>query len=284
MADNELNNLPPAEEAPPEPPPEEPESPEDAPEAPEPEDKDTPAEPVDEPPDPAALQAEIEKLNAQKKKAADAAKYWRQQKAQARAEYFRDQRKPEEAPKPADTELKKPDPNSFDDYNDYVDALTDWKVEAKRRAWEAEEAEKQKNESYQQKQNRLQDKINEGYGKYEDFEEVAMDPAAPITPMIVEILAESDAPADVAYYLGKNRTEAIAISRMTPIAAAREIAKIETKIAASGPAPPTPKKTTKAPPPIKPVGSGPAAVSKDPAKMTQREYEAWRESQGARRY
>jgi len=276
--DNELNTLPAAAE-PQAPPP-------DAPPAEEPQiataPETTPPGTVNEEPDPASMKAEIEELAKKKQKAEEDARYWRQQKSQARAEYFRDRQKPADSQPAAASELSKPKADDFDDYNDYVDALTDYKVEVKKRAWDQEAANKAANETYQQKQARLQEKINEGFTKYDDFEEVALENSVPITPMVVEILAESDAPADVAYYLGKNRTEAIAISRMTPIAAARAIAKIENQLAAT-PRQPT-KTTTSAPAPIKPIGSGPAAISKNPEKMTQAEYEAWRTSQGARRF
>jgi len=77
--------------------------------------------------------------------------------------------------------------------------------------------------------------------------------------------------------------EGVAISRMTPVKAARAIAQLEAKLAAN-PAPP-PKKTTNAPPPIKPLGtSATAGISKDPDKMTVKEFEAWRLSQGAKKY
>jgi hypothetical protein len=103
--------------------------------------------------------------------------------------------------------------------------------------------------------------------------------------MIVDILSECDHPADVAYYLAKNRIEGVAISRMTPLKAAREIAKLELKIA-NNPTPPTPtpKKTTSAPPPINPIAGGTGGIDKDPNKMTQKEYEQWRISRGARRF
>jgi hypothetical protein len=237
---------------------------------------------VDEAPKiPPDIQAEIEKLEAQRKKAEEDAKYWRRQKAEARAEYFRDRNKPPEPPEtPAapTAEIEKPDPDKYDDYNDYVDALTEYKVETKRREWERDEQIKAEHRNTEARMARLQEKINLGYSKYEDFEQVALDETVPITPVIADILAESDMPAEVAYYLGKNRTEAIAISRMTPVAAARAIGRIESQIES-----PQPRTQTNAPPPIKPVGGGPS-VAKDPEKMSQKEYEAWRREQGARRY
>jgi len=250
------------------------------PEAPE---ADAPEKQPDDAPDPAALKAEIEQLKADKEAAKEAAQKWRREKAEARADFFKN-REPAPAQTPAPAATTKPDPDSFDDYNDYVDALTDFKVEAKRREWDQAEAQKAQSATHQTKMQNLQAKINAGYDSYSDFEDVALAETVPITSMVMEALAETDNPADIAYYLGKNRTECIAISKMSPIAAARAIAKIETRLVdGNGNQAPNTKKTTSAPPPITPVGSS-NTVTKDPEKMSQAEYEAWRESQGAKRF
>jgi hypothetical protein len=234
---------------------------------------------IDESPDPAALKAEIADLEQQKETAKEAATKWRKEKATARADFFRERQAPAQ---PAVVETSKPDPDKFDDYNDYVDKLTDWKVDQKRAEWDRDETTKTATAGYQEKMVRLQGKIDEGFAKYDDFEEVALAETVPITPTIQEILAETENPADVAYYLGKHRTECVGIGKMTPIAAARAIAIIETKLASGNPVPNT-NKTTSAPPPIKPVGSN-NTVKKDLEKMTQAEFEVERLAQGAKRF
>lgn len=242
-------------------------------------------------PDPEALRKEIEDLQERRKKAEEDAIYWRKQKTEARAEYFKGGREGERpAPSPEDPQLgAEPQPTDFEDYNKYVAALTDYRVKKARVEWDRDQQRRDQERSQQERLQNLHTKLQDGYQRYPDFEEVAFDRTAThITPMIVDILAECENPADVAYYLAKNRVEGVAISRMTPIRAAREIAKIEAKITGSPPPPPPPpttKKRTDAPPPINPIGSGAASgVTKDPDKMSQREYEEWRRSQGARPY
>jgi len=237
----------------------------------------------DDAPDPAALKAEIEELKKAKEAAKEAAQKWRREKAEARADYFKNREPAPATPPAAPAEIARPNPDSYDDYNDYVEALTDYKVEVKQQEWNRAEAQKAESTTHQKKMQTLQEKINAGYEKYPDFEDVALAETVPITPMVMEVLAETDNPDDVAYYLGKNRTECIRISKLTPIAAARAIANIETQLAGNADPAQPPKKTTSAPPPITPVGSS-HRVQKDPAKMTQKEYEAWRESQGARHH
>jgi hypothetical protein len=69
---------------------------------------------------------------------------------------------------------------------------------------------------------------------------------------------------------------------MNPIQAAKAIARIEAQIAGASP-PANQPKIPSAPPPITPVG-GSNVVTKDPDKMSQKEYEKWRVANGARRF
>jgi hypothetical protein len=282
--ENTLNNLP-QEEAPP--------PPVDTPvEATAPETAVTEEKTVDETPNPEVLKSQIEQLKNQRKEAEEKALYWRKQKAEARAEYFRGDRVPESKPTlPPEVPGigPEPKPSDFEDYDKYVAALTDHRVRKARVEWEMDTARKEQERNARQRSENLQTKLQEGYQKYPDFEEVAFDRSAShITPMIVDILADCEHPADLAYYLAKNRVEGISISRMTPIQAARAIAKLEAKLEGQPPQTPTPppqrKPTTGAPPPINPVGAGKSGIQRDPEKMTQKEYEQWRLSQGARKF
>lgn len=243
---------------------------------------------VDVTPDPAKLKADIEELEKKRKKAEEDAIYWRKQKAEARADYFRGKDHAETTPAPRPMPLgvgPEPNPKDFEDYDKFVVALTDHRVKVARAEWEQDTQRRTQEQAQQERSQSLQVKLQEGYQKYPDFEEVAFDRTAThITPMVVDILADCEHPADLAYYLAKNRVEGVAISRMTPVQAARAIAKIEAKLESAPPPAPS-KKPSNAPPPISPLGGGgAAAVQKDPEKMTPREFNEWRRSQGARPY
>lgn len=135
----------------------------------------------------------------------------------------------------------------------------------------------------------VRDTFSDGSTAYPDFQEVVGDATLPITvEMIDAINTELDSevvnPEDMFYYLGKNRAEAAAMSRMAKPQLARAIAKIEARLelakgAATKSTPKkeaAPKKTvTSASAPIKPTDST-VIVHKDPEKMSQAEYEAWR--------
>ena len=107
-----------------------------------------------------------------------------------------------------------------------------------------------------------------------DFEEVLTSSDVPMTPPMQQAIMESDIGPKLAYYLANNPEEAEKIARMSPIGAIRTLGRIEERLANSKPA----VKTTDAPPPIKPIGAS-ATVSKDPSKMTDAEFAAWRKAQ-----
>lgn len=112
--------------------------------------------------------------------------------------------------------------------------------------------------------------------RYVDFDAalaVASDPTV-VSHELSQIVLGSEQPADLAYYLGKNPEIARSLSRMPPLAAARELGRIEAGLQV-----PQPKLASNAPPPINPVKPS-GAPTKDPTKMTASEYAAWRASGG----
>jgi hypothetical protein len=240
--------------------------------------------PVDDKPDPAAMKAEKEALAEERKRIAaeNRAAYW-QRKAVEQPQRPHTPAQPDQQP-PAEMPEgnAKPDPSQFDDYDQYIDALTTWKVDAKRAEWEADQQRRQQNAAYQEREARFREKLDEGFANYQDFGDVVFDPTLPISQTMKEIVMESDKPAEVLYHLAKNRVDAVRISRMTPAAAAREIVKIENQLGVTKPGAQQ-KKSTGAPPPISPVGPS-GSHEKDPEKMTQAEFAAWRAKHGARPY
>lgn len=122
----------------------------------------------------------------------------------------------------------------------------------------------------------------EARNKYEDFEQVAYNPRLPITTAMAEAIQASDIGPDVAYFLGSNPKEAERISKLTPIQQAREIGRIEAKVASAPPV----QKTTAAPPPIAPVGTrasgSPAYDTTDPRSLKAMSTSQWIEAERQR--
>jgi len=165
--------------------------------------------------------------------------------AEARAELLEKQLN-EHKPKPADTGA--PRLESFKDIEEYADAKAKYEADKALK----EHSEKQKAETHKQMQSRLTEawegKAERALVKYDDFEEVVGE-IQPTTPW-AQALMEADNGEDIAYHLGKNLKEARRIAALPPLSQAREIGKLEAKLAAE---PEKPKTHSKAPAPIAPL-------------------------------
>ena len=122
------------------------------------------------------------------------------------------------------------------------------------------------------------DREEEARSKYDDFEQVAYNPNLRVTDVMAETIKASDIGPDLAYWLGSNPKEADRISRLTPILQAKEIGKIEAKLASN----PVTKPTTSAPAPIKPVtartSGAPAYDTTDPRSTKTMSASEWIEA------
>lgn len=98
------------------------------------------------------------------------------------------------------------------------------------------------------------DLISAGEEKYGDFEELVTSDGVKITPVMRDAIFELDdldTQVEIAYHLAKHKKEASRIARLSPMRQVAEIGKLEIKLAAE---PAKPKRPSKAPPPVDPVG------------------------------
>jgi hypothetical protein len=72
-------------------------------------------------------------------------------------------------------------------------------------------------------------------GLYKDFEKVVFASDVSITLDMIRLMTPSTFAADIAYYLGTNKLESLAISKMTLVEAARSIDRIETQLQKGAP-------------------------------------------------
>jgi len=150
--------------------------------------------------------------------------------------------------------------DQFESTEAYAEALALQKAEELIAKREAAKQQSQVLESYHERE-------EEARSKYDDFEQVAYNPKLSITNVMAETIQSSDIGPELAYYLGSNPKDADRISRMTPLGQAKEIGKIEAKLAAEPPV----KRTTSAPTPISPVtarnSGSPALDTTDPRSI-----------------
>jgi hypothetical protein len=167
-------------------------------------------------------------------------------------------------------------PSKMEDPDAYAEALAERKATELLAKREAEREMQAIREAYHDREEAARD-------KYEDFEQVAYNNSLPITTVMAQTIQASELGPDIAYHLGSNPREAERISRLSPYLQAKEIGKIEAKLADS-PAPV--KKTTSAPPPIKPVtakGAGtPVYDTTDPRSISAMSASEWIERERQR--
>ena len=168
---------------------------------------------------------------------------------------------PGQAPEKAKEPGAKPLEADFETYPEYVEALTDWKVDER----DAKRTEARIKEHAERQQDEFFAVIDSGVEKYPDFNEVARkspeDGGPTINGIMLEAMSECDNIIDIAYFLGQNVPESQRISRLSPIAAAREIGKLEARFSGDGPQK-IPQKTPKPITPSKPVSGKTVADSK----------------------
>ncbi|RPI84290.1 MAG: hypothetical protein EHM41_13780 [Chloroflexi bacterium] len=198
----------------------------------------------------------------------------------------------------------KPKKEDFDDEDGYIEALTAWTVKETLRqsqtkvAGEVKTAEEREEvaEAYQT----LDNAMDKGREKFEDFDTRVMAKDLVITPGMVEVALLSETAEEILYFLGSNPDISAEIAQMPDKAAARAIGKIEAQLAkaseeakAGGDGKPKPNESTEgqvekppvhskkvksdAPAPINPLRTGDGG-EKRPEDMSPAEYRAWREN------
>ena len=194
----------------------------------------------------------------------------------------REQRKweREQAAKAAEKQLKTPAEippiEQFASPDEYAEVLAERKAEELLARREQARMQSEIIESYH-------DREEDARNKYDDFEQVAYNPKLPITDAMAQTIQASDIGPDMAYYLGSNPKEAERISRLSPLQQAKELGKIEAKLADNPPV----KKTSNAPAPIAPVtarssSGSPAYDTTDPRSLKSMSTSEWIEAERQR--
>lgn len=197
-------------------------------------------------------QSEVDKI-VQKRIAKEARRLEREIAARVENEYLRRQVQAPESAQAGKSNANadasgKPVLKDFPDYESWVEAVADWKVE--QRIAKASETATKERETAAARQHaaEIQDKlVTRGNSMYEDFEDVALAPDLPVSDAMVLACADSEHGPTALYYLGEHPEEAARISKLSAVNQVREIDKLIATLT-------KPAAPTKAPDPIKPNG------------------------------
>lgn len=229
------------------------------------------------------FQRRIDKLNSRVTAKEQEVEFWKQQ-ALKNASVTQTSPGVNPTAKTAQVEGK-PKPESFDTHTEYVEALTDWKTETKLK----ERDDKQFKERIDQEQSKIVGTYTERAKAFSektaDFSDVLAEvDHIPLSPVLRDIILNTENGPQLAYELAKNPEEYARIAKLPAIAVAREVGKLEYRLQSSSKASSelADKKITKAPKPLETVGTGGKGSTgksiTDPS-LTQREYEALRREQ-----
>lgn len=221
---------------------------------------------------PGGFKRQINKLNKKLSAEAQEKEYWRNQALRAQSL----EKKTEEPIKAIPS--GKPKADDFSTHEEFVEALTDWKLDQKLQTREAKQKEEAVKSEHQTKLEKHQARVSKFAEAREDWDDVIESIGTmPLTLAVQESIIESDMGPELMYEFGKNPDELKRICALAPLLAAKEIGRIEARL--SKPAATEEKKTTKAPPPIAPVKARAGnAVKKsiyDP-DLSQRDFERLR--------
>jgi hypothetical protein len=202
-------------------------------------------------------------------------KYWKQRarEAEEREARLAQYKEPPKAAEPPAAPQGKPKLDDFPSYDDYQEALTEWKVDQRLQAKQDEARKHQQTTAQHRYQQDLRAKFMESSDKarerYDDFDDVVGSPSLRVTEQVAMLVGETDDPGEVSYFLAKNPDEVKRLNGLSPARVAIELGRIETRISTK------PVNVTKAPPPpAKATGKG--AASKPNNAYTPAEWMAKR--------
>lgn len=179
----------------------------------------------------------------------------RAEDARREAEYWRQQATAPRQQTPADV---KPSINDYETFEEYSEALAEWKFDQKIKEREIVEYNRQQERTVAEKTTQQakawEERESKARQEIDDYDEVInpllSDPKILHHPGIGEALAASEIGPRILHYLGTNLSEAMAIAQMSPPAAAKAIGRIEAKLEAQS----KPKSSAPTPPkPVKPA-------------------------------
>lgn len=218
------------------------------------------------------VQPRIDELTRRRHEAEREAAYWRNV-AQGKAQ-------PSGAPAPAP---EKPSPDKYDNYADFVEALTDWKSTQKVNEALAQRSAQTAQQTVEES---FKGRVAEFVKTAPDYVDVVGNSDVPVAGHVAEHIMDSDVGPQLAYHLAKNPELAHRLNAMSPSAAAREIGRMEATLAkpqSAGTPPPPAKKLTGAPAPADTTHSGQGrTVTPSVGDLPMKDYIAARAKQGAR--
>lgn len=170
----------------------------------------------------------------------------------------------------------RPRSEDYENEEDFIEALVDWKADEKLSKLQESNRQKSQQDSQKALAENWNKKVSEFVETTPDFDDVLDEVEdIPVPVNLQKAVFESEHGPAVMYELAKNPEKIGEFEGLSEYQTGVKIGKIEAALVKTETTPTRKRKTTKAPPPISTI-RGTAKVTKDPSKMTQKEYEAYR--------
>lgn len=171
------------------------------------------------------------------------------------------------------SETPEPKEGDFESNAEFVKAVTSWQFSKDKADGDAKARATKSDQDKQNMVNTYKDRVDSSNirEKHPDFDEVTGS-RGHYGPAVKELVLTSEIGPELAYHLAQNE-DTINLAGMSPLEAAKEVAKIEMKLTQK----PNKITVTNATTPITPV-SGNDVVKKSPDDMSQSEYEKGRQA------
>lgn len=173
-----------------------------------------------------------------------------------------------------------PTRDQYASYEEFIEARAEWRadqrVDKKLAERETQDRERQTQSEQEKKRAEFRKQMKESAKDIEDFDEVIANikPDDPVANVSASAIEAADQPGKVLHYLATNPEEAERIASLSMGKQAREIVRLEEKLAKP------PVKPSKAPEPISPVGGKATVGDEMPDPKTQPEkWMKWRQAQ-----
>ena len=230
--------------------------------------EDAPAEP--EKPKAKGVQKRIDELTELRRSAEKDRDYWREL---AISKQEKEKAAASEAPEPKPTEpTGRPNLDDYASYEEFSEALVDWKIANRERAAEEKRRETEQRTTAAQREEAFQRRVEKVAAEHPDWDSVVRS-MPKLSENTYQAAMVSEKGPEILYYLGQNPDEADQMFALDPVQSALAIGRLEVKLS-------RPTKTqTGAPDPIEPVHGGGGPQTLDPDKMSTDQWLKWRNQQ-----
>lgn len=187
-------------------------------------------------------------------------------------------------PPPQQQERQQPDgpprQDQFESYEDWIDKLTDYKLEQAQRKQAAAEQQRAMAAAQQETLSGWQKNVGQFRNQVEDFEEVlASVDHVNLNPVLQQAILRDAKGPQLAYELARQPEKFAEIAALDPLGALTALGEFKAGLAAkqAPPAAAAAKPVSRAPAPIRPVGQGASTSTVPPDQLPYRDYVKWRE-------